>query len=485
MLEVGLALGVGAVLTLSLALGARGVPGALARRSLANIRPSLLSAVMASAVFGVTLAVASLTIVTAIASGFQTEFRRRILGVNAHVIVLRYGFAEYRRYTKSIEQLPGVSGVSPFVLNEMMLVSDRRLAGILLKGVDVDRMPTVLDVPDYLEAGDLSNLAGGHSSLPAEPVPTWLTPWDVAEDDGTSASSAILDDAVAEALGIVLDDEATTVVDLEQLPGIVVGRTLARELDLDLGDRVRVVSPLSGLEVSLFASEAHSTRSREFRVDAIFHSGFDEYDRRLAIVGLREAQTFSRQGDVATGLELRLDDAEDAPAFAAALDQQLRSEGFQVIDWSELNGALFAALALQKLGLILIVSALVMVAGLLIVATMVLLISEKKKEIAILKAIGAHDSSLLRAFVLIGASLGSVGTFLGVSLGFAVCAGLEHWGWGLDPGVYVLDQLPIAVDPTDAVIISAVAMVTTLIAAAVPAWLTAAKMRPVDGLADE
>lgn len=500
MLWLIISVGVIAAVAFGAALSARGMPGALARRTLSRLRPSIVSTVMIFAVIGTTLAVAALTLVTGISTGFQIEMRRRVLGVNSHIVVLRYGFAEYQRVMEQLRQLPEVVGVGPFMLNEMMLVSENRLAGVLLKGVDPEQVSEVLDIPQYLVAGSEDALSQLRSDARAEGSsrrPTWLTPWDEAGDEEASALELVgvgeegerageeeLDDAVSEALELDLAPRVAP-EPLEDLPGILLGCTLAEELDVTTEDTLRVVTPLAGLETSLWAPEAGATRSQEFRVVGIFHSGFDEYDRRLAIVDLRESQAFSDRGDIATGLELRLDDPGRAEAVAEQVRQELGSSGYQVIEWQELNRNFFAALSLQKLALTLVVGALVLVAGLLIIATLVMMISERKRDIAILKAMGATDTSLMRAFLLIGGALGTLGTFLGTGLGYILSRVLEAWRWELDAGVYLIDHLPVVVDPMDYAVVAAASLGVTFLATLIPAWTTAARMNPVDGLKQE
>jgi lipoprotein-releasing system permease protein len=481
-----------------------GMAGAIARRAMTKLRPTLASAVMCFAVLGTTLAVAALTVVTGISSGFISEFQHRVLGVNAHIVILRYGFAEYRQILEGVRQVPGVVGVSPFVLNEMMIVSGHRLAGILLKGVDTELMPTVLDVPNYVRSGSIDGLRRSGSEAPSAAQPTWLRQWSEGEPDppryeeeaglagvvptgeGPEASRDELDLAIAEALGVDARhrEPAPDVEDSTTLPGVMLGQTLARELDVVVGDTLRIVTPLAGLDRSLWAPEEGSIRSREFRVAGVFYSGFDEYDRRLALVDMAEAQSFGGQGDVATGLELRVTHPSVAKEIAEELQRQL-GPGFRIIDWSELNQNLFAALQLQKMALMLVVSALVLVAALLVIATLVMMINERKQEIAILKAMGARDVSVMHAFALIGAAVGTLGTTFGVTLGMIICAFLATHEWQLDPAVYLIDRLPIAMNPTDLLLISGVSLAVTLIAAILPAWFTAARMKPIEGLKQE
>jgi lipoprotein-releasing system permease protein len=522
----------------------RGLAGEVARRYLTHFKLTIISTITVFAVLGITLAVAALTTVTGISTGFQAEFQRKVLGVNAHVLILKYlDFAEYREVMDTIRQVPGVAGVNPFVINEMMVVSGPRLAGVLLKGVDPALMPTVLDLPEHIVEGSLDGLrvpgrrppearAAWSDVVIDEPPPDDETgvpgvapePRQSIARDELEASARDLDDAVAEALGVepaprprldlpgvvptapqqgaagaddqVLDaavadalgvepaplEEADASQPHQELPGIVLGRTLAAELDARVGDTVRIVTPLSGLDVSLWAPEAQVPRSREFRVVGLFYSGFDEYDTRLVYVDLYEAQSFYDHGDVVTGVEIRLDDPDDAKDTAREIERRLGGTPYRVLDWEELNHNLFTALRIQKVALTVVVSALVMVSGLLIIATLVMLIFEKKRDIAILKAMGATNGSVMRIFVLVGSTIGALGTFFGVGLGYAVCRILIAYGWPLDPGVYLIDHLPVEIDLWDYIVVSAVALGISVLSTVFPSWLTAATMKPVEGL---
>jgi lipoprotein-releasing system permease protein len=548
----------------------RGLAGEVARRYLTHFKLTIISTITVFAVLGITLAVAALTTVTGISTGFQAEFQRKVLGVNAHVLVLKYlDFSEYREVMDMIRTVPGVAGVNPFVINEMMVVSGPRIAGVLLKGVDPELMPTVLDLPHHIVEGSLDGLRVPGRGPPEARNVTWRTAWtDGAEEEdeeeavpGVSpdpgarrrreaparelddavaealgvepeprrmAPTRALDDAVAEALGVepapraetpptprpdvpgvsaetpgeglaaadedTLDDAVAEALGVEpapapatpeapeELPGIVLGRTLASELDARVGDTVRIVTPLSGLDVSLWAPEAQVPRSREFRVVGLFYSGFDEYDTRLVYVDLYEAQSFYDHGDVITGVEIRLDDPDEAKPTAQEIDRRLGGTPYRILDWEELNHNLFTALRIQKVALTVVVSALVLVSGLLIIATLVLMIFEKKRDIAILKAMGATNGSVMRIFVLVGSTIGALGTFLGVALGYGVCRILIAYGWPLDPGVYLIDHLPVEIELRDYLIVSGVALGISVLSTVFPSWLTAATMKPVDGL---
>jgi lipoprotein-releasing system permease protein len=512
---------------------------AVATRYLTNFRLSIVSTITLFSICGTTLAVAALTVVTGISTGFQAEFQRKVLGVNAHVLVLKYlDFSEYRHVMEQIRQIPGVAGVNPFVINEMMVVHGPLLAGVLLKGVDPELMPTVLDLPDHIVEGSTNGLRLPGRQPPVGRQPSWGEPWPDDEliddfDDQIGVPGVtpgprrrhhtpaeILDDAVAEALEVdteppgqdlelpgivptrmpeagssrqVLDEAVADALEVEiappapeqqpeELPGIVLGRTLARELDAQVGDSVRVVTPLAGLDISFFAPDSQGPRSREFRVIGIFYSGFDEYDTRLVYVDLYEAQEFFDHGDVVTGVEIKLDDPEDAPAIAVQVNEVLGGSPYRIIDWEQLNHNLFTALRIQKLALTIVVSLLVVVSGLLIAATLVMMIFEKKREIAILKAIGATNGTIMAIFLLVGSVVGAIGTAGGVGLGYGLCRLLIAYGWPLDPEVYLIDHLPVEIVPLDYVWVSTIALVICIVSTVFPAWITAASMKPVDGL---
>jgi lipoprotein-releasing system permease protein len=439
---------------------------------------------------------------------------------------------------EQIRQIPGVAGVNPFVINEMMVVHGPLLAGVLLKGVDPELMPTVLDLPDHIVEGSTNGLRLPGRQPPVGRQPSWGEPWPDDEliddfDDQIGVPGVtpgprrrhhtpaeILDDAVAEALEVdteppgqdlelpgivptrmpeagssrqVLDEAVADALEVEiappapeqqpeELPGIVLGRTLARELDAQVGDSVRVVTPLAGLDISFFAPDSQGPRSREFRVIGIFYSGFDEYDTRLVYVDLYEAQEFFDHGDVVTGVEIKLDDPEDAPAIAVQVNEVLGGSPYRIIDWEQLNHNLFTALRIQKLALTIVVSLLVVVSGLLIAATLVMMIFEKKREIAILKAIGATNGTIMAIFLLVGSVVGAIGTAGGVGLGYGLCRLLIAYGWPLDPEVYLIDHLPVEIVPLDYVWVSTIALVICIVSTVFPAWITAASMKPVDGL---
>jgi lipoprotein-releasing system permease protein len=268
---------------------------------------------------------------------------------------------------------------------------------------------------------------------------------------------------------------------VEDLPGVVVGATLATNLDIEVGDRVNVISPLAGLDTSMWSARPSTPRSREFRVIGIFEAGFQEYDTRLVYVDLYEAQRFFDQGDTVTGVEIRLHDIDVAPGVARQLERELGGGPFHTMDWEELNHNLFTALEIQKVMLSLVIATIIVVAAFCVIATLIMMVLEKKREIAILKAMGAKDGSILGIFMVQGTVIGGLGTLLGLALGGGVVAYLSRYEFPLDPKVYLIDHLPVRSSPMEFVITVAVALAICTCATLVPSWW-AARLLPADGV---
>lgn len=483
-------------------------------RYLRSKKRKTISVITIIAVAGVALGVAALLAVMSITSGFEREFRDKVLGVNAHVLVMKYGvdFDEYRDVLQRTDEMPEVAGAGPFLINEMMLARGDRLAGVLVKGIDPERVLSVLDLPGQLVEGNLDGMrvasaepaTGPDAGTEGEdwlqelveregfedeveeevaPEPEYealpdvevASPEDVQDLlEGFDPSELDLPDTFVE------EEDGTAPLDVDSLPGLVVGKTLARDLHLSVGDHVRLVSPLSGLDVSLFAPEARTPKSADFRVIAIFEAGFQEYDSRLVYADLYEAQRMYGQGDVVTGVEMRLHDLEAAPEMARRLERELGGP-FHTLDWAELNRNLFTALKIQKVTLGLVIATIIFVAAFNVVATLIMVVLEKKREIAILKAMGATDSTILGVFVVQGVVIGVIGTAIGLLLGGALVTYLSVFEFPLDPKVYLIDHLPVVVDGSEFVITALVALaICTLSTIAPSTW--AARMLPVDGL---
>lgn len=411
---------------------------------------TVLSMFSTVAVVGVVLGVAALTVVMAVTSGFQGEIRNRVIGLNAHVLVLKYGldFGDYPDAMKKLLAQPEVKAASPFVYHEMLLAKDGfRTAGVLVKGIDIQHAPGVLDMQRWLLPGP-DGKAPTLASLGVDQVPREGGP---------------------------------------PLPGLLVGRELARKLKLQAGERVRLVSPLVGLDWTGEGAPARRTddppRVQEFRVAGIFSAGFDEYDRRLLMVTLSKAQELVGLGDTVTGIELRLHDrhVDLARRVGDHLVQFLGGPPFRSVDWEELNHNLFTALRLQKAVLTLVLFLIILVAACNIIASLTLLVVEKTREVAILRAMGMSAPSVASVFRTAGMGIGILGTALGLVMGLLTCALVRRLGYLLDAKVYMIDHLPTDVSWTEVAFIGGMTLVICLLSTLYPA-LRAARLRPADGL---
>jgi lipoprotein-releasing system permease protein len=389
-------------------------------------------------IIGVVMGVAALVVVSSVTSGFQQSFRQKVLGVNAHVLVLKYGldFSEYRDVMKKMLEQKHIKAAAPFVFNEMMLAHGPALSGVLIKGIDPTLAPTVIDISERLTVGRFADLSERRSP-----------------NDGGAP-----------------------------LPSMFIGKELAKKIKAKVGDRVRVVSPKANFDPGAWDSARRDAPSmHEFRVAGVFYSGFDEYDRRLVYVTLKDGQELVGAGDVVMGVESKIDDITRAQEVSKALMKELGGTPYRVIDWEELNKNLFTALKMQKVLLLLFLTLIVVVAAFNIVAALTMLVIDKTKQIAIFKAMGMTAATVGQIFSWVGLIIGVVGTTAGMLLGLLVCSVVREYGYALDPKVYLIDKLPVRVAPDEILYIGAVTMLICFLATIYP-LVKAARMQPVDGL---
>ncbi len=511
-----------------------GYPLTIAIRYLASKKRAFVSVGTLFSTLGVTLGVAALSIVMSVTGGFKEQFREKVLGVNAHVLVLKYSleFREYREVMKKVEKVPGVTGVAPFIINPMMVThGDRTATGVLLKGVDPDLMPKVLDLPKHIVGGSMDGLrkpGAKPPEKPSSPSPSGSSSplRDLQQRDAGSFLDTIeeqirrdreaLDagapapslDAGAPAVATAQapapagdttpdggftsklpdDDDLPASVDpdpckspeqVAALPGLIIGKSLSTQLAVNIGDCVQITSPMVGM--SFGGSSQKPPIAKQFRVIAVFEAGFDQYDSKLVYTDLYEAEAFYENGDSVTGVEMKVDDIDHAREIAANIDKVLANGVYHTMDWQELNHGLFTALLIQQIGMSFVLALIIVVAAFTVVATLIMVVLDKRKEIALLKALGAKDSAILRIFLYQGGITGFVGTSLGLALGFLGCKGLGAYAFPLDPKVYFISKLPVEVRPTEFLITGGIAIVICLLATILPA-LYAAWLRPSDGL---
>jgi len=531
-----------------------GFPLTLALRYMRSKKQASVSVGTLFAILGVALGVAALATAISVTGGFRSEFQDKVLGVNAHVLVLKYSsdFREYRKVMDTVRSVPGVTGVAPFVINPMMVTHGTRTAtGVLLKGVDPARVESVLDLPRHITKGNMQGLrletakpperrrqssigldlppprpsasaassalgqtdpppaASGRGLLSAlelatkDPSPGDAgTPRRPSEDDVLDplSPSAAEEPWVVEpgapvgriepegGFGVALPDEDVLPEELDpdpcrspsavaKLPGIVVGATLAKNLGADLGACIQVTSPTIGFVYARGAM--HAPVAKQFRVIAIFDAGFDQYDSKLVYTDLYEAQTFYDSGDSVTGVEMKVKEIDRAREVKAAVDAKLANGVYHTLDWEQLNHGLFTALRIQQILMSLVLALIIIVAAFTVIATLIMIVLDKKREIAVLKAMGAKNGALLRAFLYQGGIIGVVGTVFGLGLGYVVCKLLMVYGLPLDPKVYFISKLPVLMRPTDFALVGLFSLLVCLIATFKPAQY-AAQLRPAE-----
>ena len=418
---------------------------------------SLFSVFTSVSVLGVVFGVAALTIVLAVTTGFQKEFRDKVLGVNAHVIVLKSQttFAEYRDVMRTAREIDrDVLAVQPFIFAEMLATRGKgELSGVAIKGIDPKLVRGVLDLDHHMIEGSVDSLLLEACPPGASPQPP------------------------GKILPVTEPDRPPCIKD----PPIIMGKELAHKLKAKLGDTVTVVVPISNLDLDNWRAKASAPHTRKFTVTGIFYSGFDEYDRRLMYASLVETEELQGRGDQVMGVELKVKDVERAAEIARKLEKALGGPPYQVQDWYELNHNLFTALTLQKLALVIILTLIIVVAAVNMVSALTMLVMEKVREIAILKSMGASSSSVALVFQVVGVAIGGAGTVVGVAIGLVTCYVVSRYGYHLDPKVYLIDRLPIEVKPLEVLLVAGITMAISVFATIVPSQ-SAAALRPVDGL---
>jgi lipoprotein-releasing system permease protein len=434
-------------------------------------KSGFLTVISVLSILGVAVSALALCVVVSIMGGFGADLKRKILGNNAHIRIETKkvgGFTNWRDLADDLRLVPGVRAVTPVAGGETMASSSSNTAGLLLRGVDTETIGTVIDLLANIEVGKFKYLDDPKllANLPAN-EPIGLGPGGEVYLKGPDIKPYLSK----------LDADVTDAVNApDEYPGIVIGRELAKSMHVYVGDEITLVSPIGDL-----GPMGVLPKSRKFRVAAIFYSGMYEYDASQAYVRLEDAQDFLDLKQNITALEIKMDDAEKVDSVRPLVEKELKRDDVRVRDWKELNKNLFSALKLEKIATFIILSLAILVASFCIICTLLLMVTEKSKEIAILKSLGASDNSILAIFMTEGVMIGAIGTFFGVATGFAAIKGLTWFGLRLDPDVYYVDRLPISADTTDFVLVALSALVITTLATIYPA-VAASRLRPVEGI---
>jgi lipoprotein-releasing system permease protein len=363
----------------------------------------------------------------------------------------------------------GVHASTPVASGEAMASSSSNTAGVILRGIDTVTIGTVIDLLQNIEVGKFAYLD--------DPKKLANLPPDEPIGIGSGGEFYLKGPDIKPYLSKLDPDVNDAMTPPDTFPGIVIGRELAKSLHVYVGDDLTLISPLGDL-----GPMGVLPRSRKFRVAAIFYSGMYEYDASHAYVKLEAAQDFFDLKQNVTGIEIKIDEAERVSEIRPQIEALVKGrEDLRVRDWKELNKNLFSALKLEKIATFIILSLAILVASFCIICTLLLMVTEKSKEIAILKSLGASDQAILKIFMTEGVMIGGIGTVFGVTTGLSVTSGLKWFGVRLDPDVYYVDKLPINIEWSDFTLVALAAFLITTIATIYPA-LAASRLRPVEGI---
>ncbi len=390
---------------------------------------------------GITLGVAALIGTVGIMTGFKEDIQAKILGTTAHIIVqdrIKDSMSGYDPVTKQVVTVPGVVAATPFVLKQVLLTTQTGVQGIVIRGIDPQRESMVTELAKNLSTGQLADLS--------RPVKVRQSP---------------------------ADDPTSPAVETEK-PGIILGKELALRLGVFVGDTVNVVSPVGPI-----SAIGMVPKIRTFALVALFQSGMYEYDSSLAYIDLAEAQKFFSMGQTVTGIEIKVTDVFRAAETARSVEQSL-GFAYGARDWMQMNRNLFSALKLEKTMMFLLLVLITIVASFNIISTLTMIVTEKQKEIAILKAMGATRKSIRRIFMLNGLIIGLSGTAIGIPLGYAFLWLIQTF-WTFDPTVYYISRIPVHVQAMDVFLVAGSAIVISFAATVYPS-LQAAKLEPVAAL---
>ena len=400
----------------------------------AKRKQTFISIITIISIVGVAVGVMTLIVVLAVMSGFEKTLKEKILGTQAHLVVLKanqQGMDHYEEILKQVQDVKGVVSAAPFIFNQVMLSSESSVSGVVIKGIDPDRVGKVTELAHNMKTGRLQDLKGESDS-----------------------------------------------------PGIILGAELAKHLGVTLNDPIQVVSPLGTM-----TPMGMMPKMKRFRVVGIFYSGMYEYDNTMAYISLESAQKFFGMGARVTGIEIKSNDIYKVKEIGKEIRQKLGFP-FWTKDWMEMNRNLFSALKLEKIAMFIILVLIVLVAALNIISTLIMVVMEKNKDIAILKSMGTPSKGILRIFIIEGGIIGVVGTALGTILGLGIALNLDkivgflenRFGFKIfSPDIYYIEKFPSQVNPMDVGLIIMTAILISLLATLYPSW-RASKLDPAEAL---
>ena len=390
----------------------------------AKRKQRFISVITIISVLGVMVGVMALVVVLSVMNGFRSDLMSKILGVNSHILVLNLSgtFGGYEPVAEKVNEMDGVAAVTPFVYTQVMLNNAGRVSGAVLRGVDPKSAARVVSFESMVKEGSLSSL-----------------------------------------------DEPE-----KGVPSMIIGSELAKQLGAATGSLVTVISPEGKL-----TPLGRTPNTKRFKVTGIFDSGMYEYDASMVYISLGEAQRFLALGDNVTGLEVKVTEVNQSDVIAKKIQKAL-GYPYWTKDWKLMNRSLFSALKLEKLTMFVILTMIVLVGALNIISTLVMVVMEKTRDVAILRAMGASAKSIMSIFMFQGILVGVIGTIAGLSSGLGICHLLSRYKFiSLPADVYYISKLPVQVVLSDVATVAAAAVVISFLATLYPAWY-ASRLNPVE-----
>jgi len=394
-----------------------------------------VSVIAGFSLIGIALGVATLIIVMAVMSGFKSDLLARILGLNGHLGVYAdrtAGIPNFDDVTKIIRGLPGVVSAVPIIEGQVLVTGHGQSAGGLVRGIRQQDLRQLPAVAKNIREGSLDDFHG--------------------------------DDAIA------------------------VGITLAQRFGLEVGSKITLLSPDGA--VTAFGTVP---RVKAYRVAAIFQAGMNEYDSTFTFLPLDAAQIFFQKPNAATQIEVMVADPEHVAIVNAEIRDALAGQPLRVIDWTQSNDSFFAAVTVEQNVMFLILTLIILVAAFNVVSSLIMMVKDKTRDIAVLRTLGAGRGAIMRIFLMCGASVGITGTFVGTALGVLFCLNIERIRLALqsatgtklfDPEVYYLEHLPAKLEWPNVIQVVIMALVLSLLATLYPSW-RAARTDPVEALRNE
>ena len=439
-----------------------------ARYLRAKRRQAVIGVITAISIVGVAAGVASLIIALAINNGFRQDLQERLLGSTSHVNLMRVksdGIQNWRDLEARLERTDHVLASAPAIYEQVLISRGARAKGAVLKGILPDRERRVSELLNSVKVGSADAL----TEAQRRGERTQDTPIIATEPNAPGAEEASKPENDPSSLqGLATRFGA--------LPPIILGKDMANDMGATVGSVVLVTSPQG--ELTPFGIVPKYVR---FKVVGVFESGFYDYDSAWALISLADSQRLFGLGDVVSTIEFKVDDIYKAGEIGRVLEREA-GQGFMSTNWMEQNRALFRALRLERVVTFITIGLIVFVAALNILISLIMMVMEKTKDIAVLVSMGAKRRQVRRIFIFQGLLIGVIGTVIGLIAGYTLSILAGHYRWlSLSAEVYSIDYVPFAPRVVDGVLVAAVALLISLIATVYPSY-SASKVLPAEAL---